>query len=149
MNPKFHNPLPPNIFPKCLLCLKHPNNPKSPQTPLPHTPLFRLKPKSSPPINAPTPLLTPAIQPLLQILTLTHIEALQLGAALHYSLNAYPCDTNAAANGEFPELEEMQADATEGGVGDGGAAEGEFEGCELWTTEREDLGCRVGEGAAE
>lgn len=43
----------------------------------------------------------------------------------------------------------MQADGAEGGVGDGGTAEGELEGLELWAAEREDLGGGVGEGAAE
>lgn len=43
----------------------------------------------------------------------------------------------------------MQTDAAERGVGDGGAAEGEFEGGELGAAEGEDFGCGVGESAAE
>lgn len=43
----------------------------------------------------------------------------------------------------------MKADGAEGGVRDGGAAEGEFEGGEVGAAEGEDFGCGVGEGAAE
>lgn len=43
----------------------------------------------------------------------------------------------------------MKADGAEGGVGDGGAAESELKGLELWAAEREDLSGGVGERAAE
>ena len=43
----------------------------------------------------------------------------------------------------------MEADASEGGVGNGAAAEGEVELSELGAAEGEDFGGGVGEGAAE
>lgn len=43
----------------------------------------------------------------------------------------------------------MQTDASERGVGDGGAAKGEFERSEVRTAEGENFGCGVGEGAAK
>ena len=43
----------------------------------------------------------------------------------------------------------MQADGAEGGVGDGGAAEAEVQGCEKRAAEGDDFGGGVGEGAAE
>ena len=88
---------------------------------------------SRPPLSdslKPDPLLKPShptsIQPPLQILTLTHIKLLQLMAALDNSLDSNPCDAHAAAHGQRAQFQQVQTDAAEGGVGDGGATEREI-----------------------
>ena len=58
-------------------------------------------------------------------------------------------DANTASHGEGAQFEEVESDASEGGVGDGAPAEGEVEFSELRTAEGEDFGGGVGESAAE
>jgi hypothetical protein len=70
----------------------------SPQTRFPQTALLRLKLQPLPPINPPTPLLPTPIQPLLQILTLANIKALQLRAPLHHSLNTDTRNSHTSAH---------------------------------------------------
>ena len=91
----------------------------------------------------------PIIQPLLQILALADIKIPKLVASVHNSVYTRARDTHAAAHGELVEFEEMQTDASEGGVGDGAATEGEVEFAEVGAAEGEDLGGGVGECAAE
>jgi hypothetical protein len=118
-------------------------NQSSPQTSLSQAPFLRLKLQSLPPINPPAPLLSTPIQPLLQILTLTNIKALQFRTAFNHSLNPHARNSHTSTNRQFFEFEEMETDAAERGVRDCGTAEGEFERGELWATEGQNLGCRV------
>lgn len=70
-------------------------------------------------------------------------------AAVDDGLDAHARDADAAAHRQRAQLEQVQADAAQGGVADGAAAEGEVEPAEVRAAEREDLGGRVREGAAE
>lgn len=104
------------------------------------------KTKRHPPPH-PTP---PSLHnPPLQISTLADIEPLQLMAPLHHGLHAHARDPHAAAHRKEAHLQQVQADAAQGGVRDGGAAEGEVEVVQVRAAEGEDFGGGVGEGAAE
>jgi hypothetical protein len=77
-----------------------------------------------PPKALTTSLHTSTLKPPAQVLTLTDIEFLKDSTAFDNSFHAYARDTNTATDGEFFEFEEMETDGAEGGVGDGGTAEG-------------------------
>ncbi len=104
---------------------------------------------SSPTPPPPTPLLPTALQPPGEILTLTHIKHFQRRTPLNNSLDTSPSNAHTASDRQLAKLEKMKTDGSERRVGDGGTAEGEPEGAKVWAAEREDFGCRVGEGAAE
>ena len=70
-------------------------------------------------------------------------------AAVDDGFDADARDANTASHGEGAQFEEVESDASEGGVGDGAPAEGEVEFSELRTAEGEDFGGGVGESAAE
>ncbi len=71
---------------------------RSPQTDILPTPLFRLEPQLSPPVDPPTRILPTRIQPLLQILTLAHVETLEFRAPLDHSFDACARNPDAASN---------------------------------------------------
>jgi hypothetical protein len=121
----------------------------SPQTPFSPTPLLRLKLQSLPPIDPSTPLLPAAIQPLLQVLTLTNIKSLQNCTPFHHGLDAYSSNAYTAPHTQFFEFKEMKPDGAERGVRDCRPTEGKLEGTEVRTAQGEDFGCGIGEGAAE
>ena len=70
-------------------------------------------------------------------------------AAIDDGLDAYAGDPDTAADGQEAQLEQVQADAAEGGVRDGGTAEGEREVDEVRAAKGDDFGGGVGKGAAE
>ena len=70
-------------------------------------------------------------------------------AAVDDSFHADTGDADTASYGEGAQFEEVESDASEGGVGNGTTAEGEVQLSELGTAEGEDFGGGVGEGAAE
>jgi len=60
---------------------------------------------------------TACFQPALQVLALADIKDLEVVAALYDRLDAYTGHAHAAADREFAEFEEVQADRTQGAVG--------------------------------
>jgi hypothetical protein len=61
---------------------------------------------------------------------LTDVEEFEISAPFHDGFDARSSDAHAATYAKIAELEKVQGDAAERGVGDGGAAEGEIEVCE-------------------
>jgi hypothetical protein len=69
------------------------------------------------------------VEPAPQILALTDVEELQVSAAFHDGFDACARYSDATAHAQVAEFEEMERDATQRSIGDGGAAEGEVEVC--------------------
>ena len=89
------------------------------------------------------------VEPPRQVLTLADVKRLEVIAAVNHGLDAHAGNSDATANGQFPKLEEMKADAAQGGIGHGTATKREVEVCEIGTAERKDFGGGVREGTAE
>jgi hypothetical protein len=131
------------------------NSPQADNTPL--NPLFGNKPQTirtahalpRSPIQPSCALLAARFEPSGQVLALADVKDFQDRAALDDGFDADARDADAAADRDLLQLQEVQPDAAQGGVGDGRAAEGEAEVCEVRAAERDDFSGGVGEGAAE
>lgn len=121
----------------------HPSPLRRPPLPIRHD-LENHLPPSTPHALGPA-----RIDPPLQILALAHVEELEVATAFDDCFDAGARDAHTPAHREVAQLEEVQRDAAEGGVGDGGAAEGEVEVGEHGEAQGEDFGRCVGKGAAE
>jgi hypothetical protein len=88
-------------------------------------------------------------EPAGEVLALADVEEIEDSATFDDGFNTDASDAHTAADGELAEPKEVEADRAEGGVGDGGATEGEFKGGEVGATEGEDFGCGVRESTAE
>lgn len=101
------------------------------------------------PLIKPPPSHAAPSNPRLQIPTLADIGPLEGGAAIEDGLDAGRGDADAAADAQAAQVVEVQRDAGQAVVADGAAAEGHLQLLEAREAEGDDLGGRVGEGAAE
>jgi hypothetical protein len=60
---------------------------------------------------------------------LTDVKELQISAAFDDSFDACASYSDTATHAQIAEFEEMERDATQRSIGDGGAAKGEVEVC--------------------
>jgi hypothetical protein len=84
--------------------------------------------KIFPPVHPPRSFFPTAVKPSLEILALRYIEHLQSITSLNHSLNSNPSNAHTSSHGQFLEFEEVETNTSKAGIGDSGAAEGEFEG---------------------
>jgi hypothetical protein len=88
-------------------------------------------------------------EPGAQTLALAHIKQFEIVASAHDGLDAVAGYAYTASHGEVAQLDEVEGDGSQRGVGDGGAAEGQREGGQRWTRDCKDLGRCISECAAE
>ncbi|KAI3478527.1 hypothetical protein L1887_59508 [Cichorium endivia] len=106
-------------------------------------PAHPIRPRSIDPPDSPT------IQPRSQVLALRHVELLQVATAFNNTLNTVARDSDAPADGEIAQLEQVEAHAAHTVVGDGASTECHVKAMEVRQAERKHFGGSVGQRAAE
>ena len=89
------------------------------------------------------------VQPRKEILTLTDVETAEFVTTLHHNLDSVPGYAHTATDGKFSQRREMQANASQRGIGDCRAAEGVVQVGQVWTAQRKHLCGRIREGTTE
>lgn len=87
--------------------------------------------------------------PWSQVLALADIEGLELVTAVRDRLNTGARDSNTPTHRESLHVQEVEADAAKGRIGDGGAAKRHVQIRQLRALEGKHFGCGVGQSATK